>query len=73
MKSLGERITFQPKNVFLQKLTLFKTRKITFFNIKTRFGQVRRKITGYADVLMMYVNLPVHGHIQKFTKETVFL
>ena len=70
MKSLGE--SFQPKNVFVKKLTLSNTRKIRFVNFKTRFAQSRRKITGYAEMLMMCINLPVHSHIQKSTKDTVF-
>ena len=24
-------------------------------------------------MLMMYINLPVHGHIENFTKETVLM
>ena len=61
------------KKRFLQKLALSNTRKIKFVNFKTCFTQFCRKITGYADLLMMYINLPVHSHIQKFTKETVLM
>ena len=44
-----------------------------FVNFKTCFTQFCRKITGYTDMLMMYINLPVYGHIQKFFKETVLM
>ena len=60
------------KKRFLQKLALSDTRKVKFVNFKTCFTQFCRKITGYADMLMMYINLPVHGHI-KFTKEAVLM
>ena len=39
---------------------------------KKRFVQFRRKITAYADMVMMYINSPVHSHIQKFANETIF-
>ena len=72
MKSLGER-----KLIFIKSLsfyllvffisrnfdTLFNTRQIKFVNFKKRFAQYRRKITSYADMLMMCINLPVHGHM----------
>ena len=61
------------KKRFLQKLALSNTRKIKFVNFKTCFTQFCRKTTGYADMLMTYINLPVHGHIQKFTKETALM
>ena len=48
-------------------------RQIKFVNFKKRFPKFRRKITGYADMLMVCINLPVHGYIQEFSKETVFL
>ena len=32
-----------------------------------------KKLLAMLDMLMMYINLPVHGHIQKFTKETVLM
>ena len=54
-------------------LALSNTREIKFVNFKTCFTQFCRKITGYADMFMMYINLPVHGYIQKFTKETVLM
>ena len=61
------------KKRFLQKLTLSNTRQIKFGNFKKRFAQVRRKINGYADMLMIYINLPVHGHVKEmFSKETDF-
>ena len=41
-------------------------------NFKKRFAEFCRKTTGYADMLMMNFNLPVHGHIHEFTKETLF-
>ena len=44
-----------------------------FVNFKTCLTQFCRKITGYTDMLMMYINLPVYGHIQKFFKETVLM
>ena len=44
-----------------------------FVNFKTCFTQFCRKITGYLDMPMMYINLPVHGHIKKFTKEAVLM
>ena len=59
---------FPIKKRFLQKFALSNTRKIKFVNFKTDFTQFCRKITGCADMLMMYINLPVHGHAQKFTK-----
>ena len=64
---------FPTKKRFLQKLALSNTRKIKFVNFKTCFTQFCRKITGYADMLMMYIKLPVHGHIKKFTKEAVLM
>ena len=57
---------------FLEKHTLSNTRQIKFVNFKHRFAQFHRKITGYTDMLMMHINLPAHGHIQEFTKVTVF-
>ena len=45
------------KKRFLWKLTLSNTRKITFVNFKKSFTQFYRKITGYGDILMMYINL----------------
>ena len=66
------------KKYFLCKLILPNTRQIKFVDLKNRSVQFRRKIfkiqgfSGYLDMLMMYINLPVHGHIQEFTKETVF-
>ena len=66
MKSLAERITFQPKNISYRNL------KFKFVNFKAHFAKLRRKITGYADMLMMRINLPIHGLIQKFTKEALF-
>ena len=59
------------KTFFIETCTI-QYKKIKFVNFKTRFTQFCRKITGYADMLMMYINLPVRGHIQKFTKETAF-
>ena len=61
------------KKRFLQKLALSNTRKIMFVNFKTCFTQFCRKITDYASMLMMYINLPVHGHTQKCTKKTVLM
>ena len=61
------------KQCFLEKLIRSNTIQIKFVNFKKRFAQFRRKITGYADMLMMYINYPLHGHIPKFTNETVFL
>ena len=61
------------KKRFLQKLALSNTRKIKFVNFKTCFTQFCRKITGYVDMLMMYINLPVHCHIHNFTEETVLM
>ena len=60
------------KKRFVWKLTLSSTRKIKLVNFKKSFTQFYRKITGYADILMRYINLSVHGHIQEFTKGTVF-
>ena len=46
--------------------------------ISERLEQFQRKLIknqyffGYANMLMIYINLLVHGDIQKFTKETVF-
>ena len=68
MKSLGERITFQAKNVSYKNLKF----KFKFVNFNPHFDQLWRKITGYADMLMMRINLPMHGLIQKLTKETAF-
>ena len=61
------------KKCFLENFALSNTRKIKFVNFKTCFTQFCRKITGYADMLMMYIKLPVHGHIKKFTKEAVLM
>ena len=60
------------KKRFLWKVTLSNTRQIKFVNFKKRFSQFSRKITAYADMLIMYINLPLHGNIQEFTDETVF-
>ena len=60
------------KKRFLQKLAISNTRKIKFVNFKMCFTQFCRKITGYTDdMLMMYIMM--HGHIPKFTKETVLM
>ena len=55
-----------------QKNVSYRNLKFKFVNFKPHFAQLRRKITGYADLLMMRINLLMHGLIQKFTKETVF-
>ena len=60
------------KKRFLWKLTLSNTRKITFVNFKKSFTQFYRKITGYGDILMMYINLSVHGHIQSSLRRLFF-
>ena len=60
------------KKRFLQKLTLSNARQIKCVSFKKRFAQFRIKVTGYSDMLMMYINWPMHGRIQKFTNETVF-
>ena len=60
------------KKRFIQIFTLSSTRQIRFVDFKKRFTQFCRNISCYADMLMMYINLLVHGHVQEFTKETVF-
>ena len=47
-------------------------RQCKFVNLKNCYAQFHRKTTAYADILMMYINLPVHGDIQDFTNETTF-
>ena len=66
------------KKHFYRNLTPSNTGQIKLVNFEKRLAKIRRKIVKtrcisvYADVLMMYINLPVHGHIQEFTKETAF-
>ena len=54
------------KTFFIETYTIqYKTDSV----FKKRFAQFPRKITAYADILMMYINLPGYGHIQEFTNE----
>ena len=60
------------KKRFIQIFTLSNTRQIRFVDFKKCFTQFCRNISGYTDMLMMYIILLVHRHVQEFTKETVF-
>ena len=66
------------KKHFYRNLTPSNTGQIKLVNFEKRLAKIRKKIlktqciSVYADVLMMYINLPVHDHIQEFTKETGF-
>ena len=59
------------KKRFYRNLHYPIQQRLSLLISKRCFTQFCRKITGYADMLMMYINLSVHDHIQKFTKESV--
>ena len=61
------------KKHFLQKLTLSNTRQTKFVNFKSVLHNFAEKLLDTLIFLfMMCIIFLVHGHIQEFTKETVF-
>ena len=81
VKILYAKCKFLPskrKKHFLWKLKPFNTRKIKIVNFKRRLWQFRRKIfknqcfSGYIDMLMAYIDFPVHVHTHEFLKGTGF-
>ena len=75
VKILYAKCKFLPskrKKHFLWKLKPFNTRKIKIVNFKEKISQKNQCFSGYIDMLVAYIDFPVHGHTHEFLKDTGF-